>query len=205
MWLAIATFIPAAALIVLVPGPDTLVVLRSIVRGGRTHGWATALGTLSGLAVWIGVAALGLAAVLRASEVAYDVLRIAGACYLGYLGVQSLRALRHPRPADDDGERRGIVGTGYLAGLVTNLLNPKVGVFFVTFLPGFIPHGYPVGLTSLLFGAIFLLLCVGYFTVLLASAARLMQWMRTPRVRRRLDAVTGAVLIGFGVRLATET
>jgi threonine/homoserine/homoserine lactone efflux protein len=204
MWFALVTFIPAAALIILVPGPDTLVVLRSIVRRGRAHGWATAAGVLSGLAVWAVVAAVGLAAVLRASETAYAVLRIAGACYLVYLGLQSLRSLLRRQPREET-ERIGIIGTGYPAGLVTNLLNPKVGVFFVTFLPGFVPHGYPVGVTSLLFGGLFLLLTLGYFVLLLTFAARLTEWMRTPRVRRRLDAVTGAVLIGFGVRLGTET
>lgn len=204
MWLALATFIPAATLIVLVPGPDTLLVLRSILRGGRAHGWSTAAGVLTGIAVWAAVAALGLAAVLRASEVAYNVLRIAGAVYLVYLGVQSLRSLRRREPAARS-ERRSILGTGYVAGLTCNLLNPKVGVFFVTFLPGFVPSGYPVGATSLVFGAVFLLLGLAYFAVLLTFAARLTEWMRTPRVRRRLDAMTGAVLIGFGVRLGTET
>jgi threonine/homoserine/homoserine lactone efflux protein len=206
MWIALAAFVPAATLIILVPGPDTLIVLRSIVRGGRSHGWATAAGTLTGLAVWAAVAAVGLAAVLRASETAYAALRIAGACYLGYLGLQSLRSLRRRQPGDkpEPTERKGILGTGYGAGVITNLLNPKVGVFFVTFLPGFVPHGYPVGVTSLLFGAVFVALTLGYFVLLLTFAARLTQWMRTPRVRRRLDAVTGAVLIGFGVRLAAE-
>jgi threonine/homoserine/homoserine lactone efflux protein len=203
MWFALATFVPAATLIILVPGPDTLIVLRSIVRRGRAHGWSTAAGVLSGLAVWAAVAALGLAAVLRASEVAYEALRIAGACYLVFLGIQSLRSLRRRSPVEEP-DRRSILGTGYPAGLVTNLLNPKVGVFFVTFLPGFVPHGYPVGPTSLLFGGLFLLLTLGYFVLLLAFAVRLTAWMRTPRVRRRLDAVTGAVLIGFGVRLGAE-
>lgn len=204
MWFSLATFVPAAALIILVPGPDTLIVLRSIVRGGRAHGWATAAGTLTGLAVWAVVAAVGLAAVLRASETAYAALRIAGACYLVYLGLQSLRSMLRKQPTDVVA-RKSIIGTGYPAGVITNLLNPKVGVFFVTFLPGFVPHDYPVGVTSLLFGALFVLLTFGYFVVLLTFAARLVRWMRTPKVRRRLDAVTGAVLIGFGVRLGTET
>jgi threonine/homoserine/homoserine lactone efflux protein len=122
---------------------------------------------------------------------------------LVFLGIQSLRSLRRRSPVEEP-DRRSILGTGYPAGLVTNLLNPKVGVFFVTFLPGFVPHGYPVGPTSLLFGGLFLLLTLGYFVLLLAFAVRLTAWMRTPRVRRRLDAVTGAVLIGFGVRLGAE-
>jgi threonine/homoserine/homoserine lactone efflux protein len=203
MLVAIATFAAAAVVVILFPGPDTLVVLRSVLRGGRSRGAATAFGILTGLAVWVGVAALGLAAVLRASEVAYNALRIAGAAYLVWLGIQSLRSVLRKAPEPE--LRGGIVGTGYVAGLVTNLLNPKVGVFFVTFLPGFVPHGYPIGPTSLLLGAVFLLLTCGYFVLLLAFASRLVRWMSTPRIRRRLDALTGAVLVGFGARLAAET
>jgi threonine/homoserine/homoserine lactone efflux protein len=205
MLLALAAFTVAAVLIVLLPGPDTLVTIRSIVRGGRSSGTATAGGILVGLTIWICVAALGLAAVLRASEVAYAVLRIVGACYLVWLGVQSLRAMRRGTPAVDDGARRGLLGTGFAAGLTTNLLNPKVGVFFVTFLPGFVPSGYPVGATSLLFGADFLVLSVIYYVVLLALASKVTAWMAAPRVRRRMDALTGTVLVGFGIRLAVES
>lgn len=207
MLLAIGAFSLAAALIVLLPGPDTLVTIRSIVRGGRSCGAATAAGILVGLTVWVGVAALGLAAVLRASEVAYGVLRVVGACYLVWLGIQSLRSVRRgaSEPASATTARGGIVGTGFSAGLITNLLNPKVGVFFVTFLPGFVPSGYAVGTTSLLFGAVFIVLSIAYYVVLLALAGRVVGWMAAPRIRRRMDALTGSVLVGFGIRLAVET
>jgi threonine/homoserine/homoserine lactone efflux protein len=204
LW-ALITFAAAAVVIIFVPGPDTLVVLRGVVRGGRARGWATAAGVLTGLACWVSIAALGLAAVLRASELAYNVLRIAGACYLAWLGIQSLRSLWRRSGQDSRPDRRGLVGTGFVAGLVTNLLNPKVGVFFVTFLPGFVPSGYPVGLTSLLFGAVFIVLSIAYYVVLLALASRVTGWMGTPKVRRRLDALTGSVLVAFGVRLALES
>ncbi len=90
------------------------------------------------------------------------------------------------------------------AGLLTDLLNPKVGVFFVTFLPGFVPHGYSVVWTSLLFGAIFIALTAAYFTVLLVASGPVTRWMASSRARRRIDRCTGLVLIGFGVRLALE-
>jgi threonine/homoserine/homoserine lactone efflux protein len=201
MLVALAAFSLAAALIILLPGPDTLVMIRSIVRGGRSRGVSTACGNLLGLAVWVSAAALGLSALLRASHLGYDVLRIAGAGYLIWLGVQSIRLRRTPT----DDRRSGLVGTGFLAGLITNLLNPKVGVFFVTFLPGFVPHGYPVGATSLIFGAIFVLETAVYWIVLLGLAAKVTHWMNQPRTRRRLDATAGAVLIAFGARLAVES
>lgn len=201
MLLAAATFAFASVLIVLLPGPDTLVVVRSMVRGGRSRGVSTALGVLAGLVVWVAVAALGLTALLRASEVGYTVLRFAGAAYLLHLGVQSLRARS---AADAPDARGGVLGTGFAAGLLTDLLNPKVGVFFVTFLPGFVPAGWSVGVASLLFGAIYVALTALYFAVLLGLASRVTRWMSTPRVRRRLDLLTGGVLVAFGVRLATE-
>jgi threonine/homoserine/homoserine lactone efflux protein len=164
---------------------------------------------MTGLCVWVIAAALGLAALLRASETGYTVLKLVGGVYLVWLGTQSLLARRMRSPAGDRDRlatppRRRILGTGYGAGLATNLLNPKIGVFFVTFLPGFVPAGESVAVVSLMLGAIFLVLAVVYFVVLLTVAGRVTVWMNEPRVRRRLDRAAGVVLIGFGLRLATE-
>jgi threonine/homoserine/homoserine lactone efflux protein len=206
MLTASITFALAAALIVMLPGPDTLVVLRNLIRGGRRTATRTVVGVLSGLTVWVGAAAFGLAAVLHASEDAYTALRIVGACYLLWLGVQTLRTRSNPELASFDAAqpRRRLLGTGYVAGLATDLLNPKVGVFFVTFLPGFVPSGTSVGSASLTFGAIFVVETALYFAFLLFLAGRITGWMRDAKIRRRLDWATGTVLIGFGVRLAVE-
>jgi threonine/homoserine/homoserine lactone efflux protein len=200
--LSVLAFVGAATLIVLLPGPDTLVVVRSILRGGRRQGTLTALGNLCGLSVWVTGAAFGLAAMLEASEVGYAVLRIVGACYLVLLGVRAWQS--RGRVEQPDSSRRGVLGTGFRAGVLTNLLNPKVGVFFVTFLPGFVPAGASVLWTTLLFGAIFILLTALYWVLLLGLATKVTAWMSTPVIRRRLDAATAAVLVGFGIRLATE-
>ena len=204
MLVAIAAFTAAAVLIVLLPGPDTLVVVRSILRGGRSSGVACAIGNLCGLVVWVAAASLGLAALLRASEIGYTVLRVAGAGYLTYLGIQAWRSRGRVEQAAPAG-RAGVLGTGFRAGVLTNLLNPKVGVFFVTFLPGFVPHGEPVGWVSLLFGAIFVTLTAIYWAVLLGLAAQVTRWLNSPAVRRRLDVLTAGILVAFGVRLATES
>jgi threonine/homoserine/homoserine lactone efflux protein len=196
---SLATFSVASVLIILLPGPDTLVVVRNLVRGGRRTGLRAVLGVLSGLTVWVVTAALGLSAVLRASHDAYLGLRIGGAIYLIYIGVRSLWTRGETAVS-----RRRLVGTGYTAGLLTDLLNPKVGVFFVTFLPGFVPHGYSVGWTSLLFGVIFVVLTAIYFGILLIASEPVMRWMATAQIRRRMDRGTAVVLIGFGVRLALE-
>jgi threonine/homoserine/homoserine lactone efflux protein len=206
MLTASVTFALASVLIVLLPGPDTLVVLRNLIRGGRRTAALTVVGVLSGLTVWVATAALGLAALLHASEDAYTALRIVGACYLLWLGIQTLRTRLTPEmlTVEPGPPRRQWLGSGYSAGLVTDLLNPKVGVFFVTFLPGFVPSGTSVGAASLAFGAIFVVETAIYFAMLLFIAGRITRWMRDPKIRRRLDWATGTVLIGFGVRLAVE-
>ena len=207
MLTASVTFALAAALIVLLPGPDTLVVLRNLVRGGRRRAALTVAGVLCGLSVWVIAAALGMAALLHASEEAYLALRVVGAGYLLWLGVQTLRSRSVPdlvpdSPAELPGGGRS---RGFGAGLATDLLNPKVGVFFVTFLPGFVPDGQPVGAASLAFGAIFVVETAAYFALLLFLAGRITGWLRDTTVRRWLDRATGTVLIGFGLRLVVET
>lgn len=205
MLTAALTFALAAALIVMLPGPDTLVVLRSLIRSGRRAAALTVAGVLSGLSVWIVAAALGLAALLRASRDGYIALRFVGAAYLVWLGVNALRTRTSANElAADPAKPRPLLGSGYRAGLATDLLNPKVGVFFVTFLPGFVPAGYQVGSTSAVFGAIFVTETALYFASVLLLAGRITNWIARPAVRRRLDKVTGVVLLGFGVRLATE-
>ena len=197
MLVSLVTFSLAAMLVVLLPGPDTLVVVRNLVRGGRPVAARTVLGVLSGLTVWVITAVLGLSAVLRASHDAYVGLRIVGAAYLIYLGVKSLRSR-----ADKELASRRLLGTGYTAGLLTDLLNPKVGVFFVTVLPGFVPRGYSVPSMSLLLGAIFVILTGAYFVVLLIASRSVTRWLTESRLRKRIDRCAGVVLIGFGLRVA---
>jgi threonine/homoserine/homoserine lactone efflux protein len=208
---AFASFTVASVLIVLLPGPDSLVVVRGLVRGGRQGGAATAAGVLCGLVVWVAATSLGLSALLRASEVGYDALKIAGACYLLWIGTRSLMSVRH-RAVEVETVREGprsataLPGrSGFVGGVVTDLLNPKVGVFFVSFLPGFVPHGYAVGWTTFALGMWFAVLTALYFLGLIALSATVSTWMRSPRIRRRLDTVTGLVIVGFGIRLATES
>ncbi|HET9842879.1 MAG TPA: LysE family translocator [Nocardioides sp.] len=210
MQVALVSFTLASVLIVLLPGPDSLVVVRGLVRGGRRGGAATATGVLCGLVVWVAAATLGLSALLRASEVGYDVLKVAGACYLVWIGVASLRSLRHAAPESvvADGPMAPgplLGGSGFGAGFLTDILNPKVGVFFVSFLPGFVPAHHSVGWTTLAFGVLFALLTALYFAGLIVVSGTIATWMGVPRIRRRLDALTGMVLVGFGLRLATES
>jgi len=159
-------FAVASTLLILAPGPDSLLVMRNTLRNGRRAGWVTASGTLSGLLVWAVAAALGLSALLRVSHLGYDILRFVGASYLIWLGVSSLRlSLRkHASPGTiaKSGEPADATVSGagwgrvYLNGLLSNLFNPKIGVFFISFLPGFIPAGASPTMFSLAFGLWFI-------------------------------------------------
>ncbi|MFD5179836.1 LysE family translocator [Nocardia sp. NPDC058379] len=206
---AVLSFTLAAVVLVLLPGPDTLVVVRSLVRGGRRAGIRTAAGVLCGLTVWVVAAVLGLSALLRASEVGYEALKIVGACYLVWIGVQSLKALRRPVGAgvlDPAASTAPLDRVGnFGAGLLTDILNPKIGVLFVSFLPGFVPDGYSPVWTTLGLGAVYIVLTALYCAALVVAAGSISTWMQTERIRRRIDALTGLVLVGFGVRLATES
>lgn len=204
---------PAAALLIIAPGPDSILVLRNSARGGRRGGVATAAGTVTGLLVWAAAAALGLAALLRASEVGYLVVRCAGAAYLGFLGSQLIWKSRRPRNGEKAGEdqpawsvavpRRG-PRAQYLAGAGTNLLNPKVGIFFISFLPAFIPRGAPVGQAALTLGGIFVVETTVWLGAIVLLGERFNAVVSRPNVRRRMDRLTGMVMIGFGLRLALD-
>jgi threonine/homoserine/homoserine lactone efflux protein len=200
MTTAVVTFLLAGGVLVILPGPDSMLMLRAITVHGRATALRTAAGSLTGLVVWAVSASIGLAALLKASDVGYTVLRLVGAAYLLTLGVQALRRRSAAPP-----KVGGFLGAGYLAGLATNLFNPKVGVFFVTFLPGFVPGGVPVGPTSLLFGGLYVVETALYFAVMLLLVDRLARALRDDVVRRRIERLSGCVLIVFGLRLATES
>ena len=213
MTTALLGFALAATLVILAPGPDFMLVMRNPVRGGRRAGWVTGCGTLSGLTVWALAAALGLSALLRVSHVAYDVLRFCGAAYLIWLGATSLISFRRKR-TDRAGPAVDVAALGqapvrparaYLNGMLSNLLNPKISVFFMAFLPAFVPAGASTSQFSLALGAWFIAETGLWLAVVAWLADRGVRWLRRPAVQRWLERITGIVLIGFGLRLATES
>jgi threonine/homoserine/homoserine lactone efflux protein len=203
MWTQIAAAAGVLALLTVVPGPDMAVVTKRAIASGRSEGLRTAAGITTGLLVWGVFTVVGLAAVLEASAEAYFILKILGAAYLAFLGLQALWQSRRSAPRTAEPTATGS-GRAYLTGLTTNVLNPKIAVFYTGLLPTLAPDGLPtavgMGLLVLLHAALTLTWLGSY--VYLVSRARSV--FERPRVRRLLDRVTGVVLIGFGVRVATE-
>ncbi|GAB0117621.1 LysE family translocator [Acidisoma sp. 7E03] len=192
-------FIAAATLLTVTPGVDTAIVLRSAASGGPRAGAAAALGVGLGCLAWGAAVSVGLGALLRASPWLYDALRYLGAAYLLWLGG---RLLLRPRGAFTmEASQAGQAGA-FRRGLVTNLLNPKVGVFYVTFLPQFIPAHADVAAYSFTLAAVHVGLSILWFALLIGATVPLLRLLRRPVVIRRLDQLTGCVLLAFGLRLA---
>ena len=197
-------FAVVAAALTVTPGLDTALVLRAGLTRGRREATATAGGIVAGLFVWGAAAAVGISALLATSRLAYDVLRWAGAAYLVWFGLRLLvRALRPgaatDRPEDVDGAS---AWRSARLGLTTNLLNPKVGVFYAALLPQFLPAGSDPLLVGLLLAGVHAVLSVAWFALLIGLASAFSRWLRRPATVRAIDGVTGATLIGFGARLA---
>jgi threonine/homoserine/homoserine lactone efflux protein len=204
---ALWAFVGVAALVIVTPGPDTALMVRNALLGGRRAGVATAAGVALGLAVWTAAASAGLAALLVASEPAFVAVKLAGAAYLVLLGAQTLVHAWRGRPVEGDGEREAArlrPGVALRQGLLNDLGNPKIAVFFTTLLPQFAPAHGPAFATLLAFGLLFCAMTFAWLCVYSAVVARAGRALRGPRVRRALDAVMGAALVAVGVRVAVE-
>jgi threonine/homoserine/homoserine lactone efflux protein len=199
---ALIAFLIASSLLTITPGLDTALVLRAAASGEK-RAVAAGIGVCLGLLTWGLAAAVGLGALLEASRVAYNTLRVAGACYLIYLGCRMF--FRHgaalAQNAEFDSEGVDDLRRWFARGFLSNLLNPKVGVFYVTFLPLFIPTGASVVGFSMLLAGIHAAEAILWFAVLIASVRPLSIWLRSRRVAKTFDRVTGTVFVGFGLRL----
>ena len=206
-----AAFAVVAFLLTITPGPDTMLVLRSALARGRRAGLMTTLGAVSGLFVHATLSALGLSLILVRSARAFSVVKWAGALYLVYLGLVSLRqAIRKesdgpgshvPRLRDD--ARR--TWRSFTEGMLNNVLNPKVAVFYLAFLPQFVvpARGYVLG-QSLLLATIHGAMGIAWLSGVALLTTKLGAVVRHSRVQRGLEGLAGIVLLGFGLRLATE-
>jgi threonine/homoserine/homoserine lactone efflux protein len=197
----LGAFLALAAVVIVTPGPDTALTIRNALLGGRTAGVRTALGVATGQAVWTLAASAGVAGLVASSRPVFLAVRIAGAAYLVFLGVQALlaavRGRAHERPARVAGR------AGYKQGLLSNLGNPKMALFFTSLLPQFAGAGTTFGSLAGL-GLLFCGMTLLWLSCYALVVARAGDVLRRVRVRRVLDALTGAALVAFGIRLVQE-
>jgi threonine/homoserine/homoserine lactone efflux protein len=203
----VLAFLGVAVLVIVTPGPDTAMTIRSTLLGGRRAGVMTASGVVTGQACWTLAASVGITALLVASEPAFVALKFGGAAYLVYLGVQAIVSAIRREGADGPaiaGERLP-GGKAYRQGLISDLGNPKMAAFFTSLLPQFgSTDTGPSFWLMLGFGLLFCLLTWLWLVLYAAAIQRVGDTLRRSGVRRTIEAVTGTVLVGLGVRLAAE-
>ncbi len=192
------TFLPVAVLLSITPGAATALVVRNAARGGRRHAFLTTSGNSVGVLAWACFAAVGIAAVVAASAAVFDAVKLAGAAFLLLMGVRSLLG----RPDAEVVTARG--RSAFREGLVTSLANPKLAAFFVALFPQFIPRGSPVLPSALAMAAMIVAVDLVWYSVLALLVARARTAFTEGGWGRRIERLTGAVLIGLGIRLALE-
>jgi RhtB (resistance to homoserine/threonine) family protein len=204
----LAAFLAVSVLVIVTPGQDTALTIRNTLLGGRGGGVSTALGVSTGQAVWALATSAGLSALLAASHPLFVALRIAGAAYLVYLGAQALHdAVRRRGPAEVallTGPGRPAPPRAFRQGLLSNLGNPKMVVFFTSLLPQFVAPGRGGFPALLLLGLLFCSMTFTWLALYAVAVARVRAWLLRSQVRRVLDAITGTVLVALGLRLGTS-
>jgi threonine/homoserine/homoserine lactone efflux protein len=199
---SLIAFTLAAALLTVTPGLDTALVLRTAAVEGPRRAFFAGLGICLGCLVWGLIVALGLGILLETSVLAYTILRWVGACYLLWLGIQLILSRRGDFGAAGAAAAAGPSKIWFRRGLLTNMLNPKVGIFYVSFLPQFIPANADVAATTFLLAAIHASLGLAWFVLLIAATRPIARALRRPPVIRTLDRLTGGVFLLFGAKLA---
>ncbi|MFT8639702.1 LysE family translocator [Bifidobacterium sp.] len=205
---AVWGFTLVAAVLTVIPGIDTTLVLRTALVHGRRRAAVTAFGVCAGLLIWGVAAAVGAAALLAASRMAYRMVSYAGIAYMVYLGgsmiVKSFRDRAVESQDESETQHAGSLRAMFLTGAGTNVLNPKVGVFYIATIPQFIPAGVPALPMGLLLACVHALLSLTWFAIIIVGAYQAKQWLSRPRALRIIDRVAGITIIGFAGRLASE-
>jgi threonine/homoserine/homoserine lactone efflux protein len=191
-------FILTSLVLIALPGPDQALIMRNALVGGWSAGLRTMLGGASGLTLHAAAAALGVSALLATSATAFAALKLVGIAYLAYLGVKMLLSAQRP----DEPEQPSRSGRSFAQGFVSNALNPKVALFFLTFVPQFLPDSGPTLPAALALSAIFAAIYLAWFSGLVALVGLASSALRRPRVKAWIERVTGGALFAFGIRLA---
>lgn len=198
-------FALVAALLTLVPGADTMLVIRNVIRGGQRDGVLTTVGICSGLYVHATLSAIGVSMILMHSAGIFQMVKASGACYLIWLGLQSIRSGVRYHAQRDENVKTGKIAPSlrqcFLEGFFTNILNPKVAAFYLAFLPQFIGPTDPVMAKSILLAGVHCIMGLMWLILLSTVLARARYLMAQSSIRRWLDGLCGVVLVGFGLRL----
>lgn len=199
------TFLVLSLFVVMSPGIDTALITKRTISDGRIDGYKMALGITTGSLVHTFAAAFGLSAILMQSAVAFEIVKYAGAVYLIYIGLSSFITKKNKNVTHIENQNNSeLKKSAFKQGLFSNVLNPKVAMFFLTFLPQFVKTGADATHQFIMMGVIYTLLSITWFFVYVFFINYLREWLMSPKVQRIMDKVTGLVLIGFGLKLALD-
>lgn len=202
---AVLSFVLVAGLLTIIPGIDTALVLRCALSRGRAYAFAAAAGIVVGCFAWGIAAAVGASALLAASEVAYRILTLAGAAYLVGLGVRLVwTSFQHRESPEADPVTPSSPWRGFATGVWTNLLNPKIGVFYLATIPQLVPEGIAPLLMGVLLAAMHGVLGIAWFTLVILATGFAARWLARDAVAKITDRITGTVLVAFGAKLALD-
>ncbi|MBM7587021.1 RhtB (resistance to homoserine/threonine) family protein [Bacillus pakistanensis] len=196
------TFLLLSLFVVMSPGIDTALITKRTISTGRTTGFQMALGISTGCLIHTFAAAFGLSAILMQSAIAFEIVKYVGAIYLIYLGLSSFWSKKKSDIADSSQISKR--NSAYKQGLLSNVLNPKVAMFFLTFLPQFVNAGSGTIYQLIMMGIIYTILSITWFFIYVFFINYMRDWLLSPKVQKVMDKATGLVLIGFGLKLALE-
>ncbi|MGX6445748.1 LysE family translocator [Neobacillus sp. K501] len=200
-------FVLMCFFLIILPGPDTAIATKNTVTVGKAGGLKTALGTCCALLIHTSAAVLGLSAIIVKSALLFSILKYVGAVYLIYMGVKALWSLKKKEiaaSAEINSKRQFVNKSCFKQGFLTNILNPKVAVFFLTFLPQFVDPGSNTFLPFLIMGITYTVLTAIWFLLYVYLINQISAFMKKPKTQNIIEAITGTVLIGFGIKLALE-
>ena len=200
-------FITVATLLTVTPGMDMALITRNVLRSGVRAGWVTSAGVLTGVVGWAALSAVGIAALLAASAVAFSILKLVGGVYLVYLGLATLwqsRNVVRALEAPEDSPLRASHRNHFREGLVSNLLNPKVGLFYTTLLPQFVSPGAPAFVWIGVLAGVHLVISIAWLALFAWLVWQVKRFFDAPRARQLMERLTGVVLIGFGGRIVRQ-
>lgn len=199
------TFLVLSLFVVMSPGIDTALITKRTITDGRKDGYKMALGITTGSLVHTFAAAFGLSAILMQSAVAFEIVKYVGAIYLIYLGLSSFISRKKKKSTSAEKQNNfEMKKSAFKQGLFSNVLNPKVAMFFLTFLPQFVKTGENATQQLIMMGVIYTLLSISWFFIYVFFINYLREWLMSPKVQRIMDKATGLVLIGFGLKLALD-
>ncbi|MGM0900687.1 MAG: LysE family translocator [Bacillota bacterium] len=198
------TFLILSLFVVMSPGIDTALITKRTISDGRIDGYKMALGITTGSLVHTFAAAFGLSAILMQSAVAFEIVKYVGAIYLIYLGLSSFISRKKKATSAENQYNDEMKKSAFKQGLFSNILNPKVAMFFLTFLPQFVKTGENATQQLIIMGVIYTLLSISWFFIYVFFINYLREWLMSPKVQRIMDKATGLVLIGFGLKLALD-